>query len=431
MEKIFEMKIVENFFKKFPMKFTEKFEAIENEKKLEIFDNFSTSLSGKLLLRLSSETAVDLLINCKSVSHLSKNLDPAEIARILSRGNENQRNQIIKRLSSSVSKEVKQVLDYPLDSAGALMTTEISIFHPEDLVKNVVAQLKKKRGKNISSIFLADYDGVLQGRVYLQDLVVADENALLKELSKSTPWVGEMSPRDEIVEVVEKNLVPSLPVLSSQNVVLGIIRHEDLISIAQKDALEGMQTMVGVSKDEKALSKPLFSVKKRLPWLSINLLTTFVAAFVVGIFEDTISKITALAILLPVVAGQSGNTGAQSQAITMRGLALREIRLRHKWKVLFKEGLVGLYNGFFIGALCSLSVFFWSQSLPLAAVIGVSMVFAMFAASLSGAAIPMILTAMNQDPATSSSIILTTVTDIVGFLSFLGLATVFSEYLIS
>jgi len=259
--------------------------------------------------------------------------------------------------------------------------------------------------------------------------MVAEDKAPLRNISKPTIWVSELTPREEVADVVKKSSVPSLPVLNGDGAVLGIIRYEALFSLAQKDAFDDLQTMVGVSKDEKALSTPFFSMRKRLPWLSINLLTTFVAAFVVALFEDTIAKITALAVLLPVVAGQSGNTGAQAQAVTMRGLALREIRLRHKWKVLAKEGFVGFYNGMIIGLLCSVSVFFWSQSLPLALVIGTSMILAMVAASLSGAAIPMMLTSMNQDPATSSSIILTTVTDIVGFLSFLGLATIFSHYL--
>ncbi|MFP4453846.1 MAG: magnesium transporter [Desulfobacterales bacterium] len=131
-----------------------------------------------------------------------------------------------------------------------------------------------------------------------------------------------------------------------------------------------------------------------------------------------------------MVAGQSGNTGAQALAVTMRGLSLREIRLRHKWRVLTKEGSVGFVNGLSVGIMCAIAVFIWSQSLPLALVIGSAMVLAMVAASLSCVAIPMLLTAMGQDPATSSSILLTTITDIVGFLSFLGLAALFGQYLI-
>ena len=182
--------------------------------------------------------------------------------------------------------------------------------------------------------------------------------------------------------------------------------------------------MVGASKEERALSSVGFAVRKRMPWLQVNLLTAFLAASVVGVFEATIAQVTALAVLLPVVAGQSGNTGAQALAVTMRGLALREIRLRH-WKVVsFKEATVALINGVSVALTTSLGVFIWSRSAGLALVIGTSMVISMVAAGLAGAAVPMVLTALKQDPAQSSSIILTTVTDVVGFFSFLGIATV-------
>lgn len=157
--------------------------------------------------------------------------------------------------------------------------------------------------------------------------------------------------------------------------------------------------------------------------MQINLLTAFLAASVVGLFEDTIASVTALAVLLPVVAGQSGNTGAQALAVTMRGLALREVRLRHWARVVVKEGFAGAGNGVAVALTTALAVYAWSRSLGLALVIGISMVLSMTLAGISGAAIPMVLTLLRQDPAQSSSIILTTVTDIVGFFSFLGIAT--------
>jgi magnesium transporter len=186
---------------------------------------------------------------------------------------------------------------------------------------------------------------------------------------------------------------------------------------------------VGASEQERALSSPLFAVKKRLPWLQINLLTAFLAASVVGLFEETIATVTALAVLLPVVAGQSGNTGAQALAVTMRGLALREVRTRHWLRVVTKEVLAGAGNGVAVALTTSAAVWFWSDSSGLALVIGVSMVISMTLAGLSGAAIPMILTALRQDPAQSSSIVLTTVTDVAGFFSFLGIATLLSSML--
>ena len=210
---------------------------------------------------------------------------------------------------------------------------------------------------------------------------------------------------------------------------LGVIVHASLIQTAQEDSASDIQAMVGVSREERALSSPLFAVKKRMPWLQINLLTAFLAASVVGLFENTIAQFTALAILLPVVAGQSGNAGAQALAVTMRGLALREITIRHWLIVMFKEVRVGFLNGLCIALTCGLGVYVWSGSLGLVAVICLSMVLAMVAAGFAGAVVPIALVRLGQDPAQSSSIILTTVTDVAGFFSFLGIATLLMRFL--
>jgi magnesium transporter len=202
-----------------------------------------------------------------------------------------------------------------------------------------------------------------------------------------------------------------------------------MIQAVEEESTADLLTMVGASAQERALSRVSFAVRKRLPWLQINLLTAFLAAAVVGLFESTIARFTALAVLLPVVAGQSGNTGAQALAVTMRGLAMREIRLQHWWPVALKEVQVAAINGVGVALTTSLGVLVWSRSPGLALVIGVSMILSMVAAGLAGAVIPMLLTAAGQDPAQSSSIILTTVTDIAGFLSFLGIATLLAGML--
>jgi magnesium transporter len=177
------------------------------------------------------------------------------------------------------------------------------------------------------------------------------------------------------------------------------------------------------------LSPPQFAVKKRLPWLQINLATAFLAAAVVGLFESTIAQFTALAVLLPVVAGQSGNAGAQALAVTMRGLALREISTRHWFRVLFKEARVGVINGLAIALTTGLGVLVWSRSTGLALVICIAMVLSMVIAGIAGSVIPIALTRLGQDPAQSSTIILTTVTDVAGFMSFLGIATLLATLL--
>ena len=233
-----------------------------------------------------------------------------------------------------------------------------------------------------------------------------------------------MAPREEVVEKIDQYKLDELPVVDTEGRLLGTIRHAGLLDAVKETATLDMQTMVGVSAEERATSTSWFAVRKRMPWLQINLLTAFLAAAVVGLFEGTIAKYTALAVLLPVVAGQSGNAGAQALAVTMRGLALREIRVDQWLTVLKKEMNAGFWNGISIAVTCSIGVYFWSGQIGLVIVIASSMIFAMVMAGLAGALVPITLKRLGQDPAVASSIILTTVTDIAGFFSFLGIATV-------
>lgn len=357
--------------------------------------------------------------------------DPAIFLNILTAMDAKSREDILSSLSESLKEEFRSLLDYPKNTAGALMSTKIISIDSKSTVQNAISKIRRLKHQVGSNIYIVDPDKKLVGRLRLQDLLLAEETVLVDSISEKYPMsVSDLTPKEDIVELVEKNRLTSIPVLNSEDILLGVIHYKDLLSLIQEDAIQDMQKMVGASSEEKVLSSPLLAVKKRIPWLSINLITTFIAAFVVGVFEDTIAKVTALAVLLPVVAGQSGNTGAQAQAITMRGLALREVRIRHKWQIIAKELRVGSMNGLIIGLLCGVSVYIWNQSFALSLVISVSMVLAMVSASLAGAGIPLILSALKQDPAQSSSIILTTVTDIVGFLSFLGLATMSMKYLI-
>ncbi|HVS66115.1 MAG TPA: magnesium transporter, partial [Thermoanaerobaculia bacterium] len=260
--------------------------------------------------------------------------------------------------------------------------------------------------------------------VLLAELAVAPSDETLETLVQPPRAViGAMAPRSEVSELLEEPRLTSLPVVDVQGHLLGVIRQDALLDAAREEAVSDLQAMVGASREERALSTAAFAVRKRLPWLEINLLTAFLAAAVVGLFEDTIARVTALAVLLPVVAGQSGNTGAQALAVTMRGLALREVRTQQWLRVVVKELLAGAGNGVAVAATTSLAVYLWSRSPGLALVIGSSMVLSMTIAGFSGAAIPMILTSLRQDPAQSSSIFLTTVTDVAGFFSFLGIAT--------
>jgi magnesium transporter len=357
-------------------------------------------------------------------------LDPGRAANLLARLDPEEREACLRTLDEATASELRALAAYPRDTAGGLMDPRITTFRPDVQVRDVLRRLRTFRSRRVQDVFVVDPDDHLLGSISLQDVVLAATDARLDEIMRApTPWVEASWPRDEVLAQLSKPGVSSLPVVDFDGRVLGVLRQAELITAAQEEATADAVTMVGASKEERALSSPLFAVRKRLPWLLVNLLTAFLAASVVGLFEDTIAAFTALAVLLPVVAGQSGNTGAQALAVTMRGLALREVRVRQWLPVTLKEVAAGAGNGVAVAVATALGVYLWSRSLGLALVIGVSMVLSMTIAGLSGAAIPMLLTALKQDPAQSSSIILTTVTDVAGFFSFLGIATLLASLL--
>ncbi len=361
---------------------------------------------------------------------LMAELPPQDTVRMLGQLEESRRVQLLAILNEPVRKELSELLSYPENSAGRLMDTRTSVFRGEMTVAETLNALRKAKLRTARGVFLVDSEGRLTAKIPLQDIAVAEPQVRLAALAQPVPaMVPSTAEKDEISELFEKHQLLDLPVVDIDQRLLGIINHSSLVQVSQEDMSSDVLAMVGASRDERALSGPLFAVRKRMPWLQINLLTAFLAASVVGLFEDTIASFTALAVLLPVVAGQSGNAGAQALAVTMRGLALREITIRHWLRVMYKEVRVGFVNGLGIAATCGLGVFLWSQSLGLVLVICSAMVLAMVAAGFAGAVVPIVLVRFGQDPAQASSIILTTVTDVVGFFAFLGIATVLSGML--
>jgi len=348
---------------------------------------------------------------------------PQRAAGLLARLEPAEREGRLALLEPAAAEELRELAQYPPETAGALMDPRVTSFRPDVTVRDVIRRLRRFRNKRIQDLFLVDEQARLVGVVALQDVVLANSRASLDSLSRPPHAVQAFAAREDVVAELERHRVASLPVIDVSGHLIGVLRQDELITATRQEATASAVKMVGASEDERALSTPLFAVRKRLPWLQVNLVTAFLAASVVGIFEGTIARATALAVLLPVVAGQSGNTGAQALAVTMRGLALREIRTRHWAQVAAKEFVAGAMNGVAVALTTALGVYVWSRSSGLALVIGISMVLSMSAAGLSGALIPMILTALRQDPAQSSSIVLTTVTDVVGFFSFLGIAT--------
>jgi magnesium transporter len=407
-------------------------ETLPAEEIVALFKRESAARLAALFEHILPEVGADVLqrLGVDAAKEVLANLEPDRAALLLSRLDRETQSAFLQALQAGLAKELQTLMTYPPGTAGSLMDPRATVARPESTVAETLNAVRAAGRKRIYDVCVIDEHGDLIGAVALQDLAAADGTERLEELLRLGPvGVSAMATREEVVDLMTQHRLSSLPVVDAENRVVGIIRQDKLIAAAQEEASVDIQTMVGASKEERALSNVSFAIRKRLPWLQINLVTAFMAATVVGIFEGIIAKFTALAVLLPIVAGQSGNTGAQALAVTMRGLALREIRPRHWLRVTFKEVNVAFFNGIAVALTTSLGVYVWSRSIGLALVIGISMIISMVVAGLSGAVIPMILLAFGQDPAQSSSIILTTVTDVVGFFSFLGLATLLASML--
>ncbi|GJL58361.1 MAG: magnesium transporter MgtE [Nitrospirales bacterium] len=420
------------FIAKFPDEAARVFESHDPQEVIPILADLPPPLIAKVLSVMSPSLATDLLgiIPQPLLLNALPHLQPALTASLLQRMPDETRVAILDALPPHVSADIGPFMEYSEDSVGMLMDVKFFAL-PEDLtVEEAIRQVRTHDTQHLNEIYIIDRRQILVGVLSLRDLFLAPPKKSLAVLMKrKLPTIHPLENQEQVVEICNEWKVLTIPVTDLDGRLLGIISSQDIIQVEKEEATISMQTMVGASKDERALSPPGFAIRKRLPWLQINLLTAFLAAFVVGLFEDTIARFTALAVLLPVVAGQSGNTGAQALAVVMRGLALRDIRPSQWLRVTLKESYVALANGVAVAATTCTAVFIWSQSWGLTMVIGISMIISMVMAGFSGAIIPIILRSLKQDPAQSSSIILTTVTDVAGFFSFLGLATIFSSLL--
>jgi magnesium transporter len=360
-----------------------------------------------------------------ALEEVLRDIEPKDSARILARFAPAVLAERLQSIPEDLRSEIRLLLRFPKDSAGAIMDPRAVLVRRDDSASSALRKARK-RGRSVMDVLVVEADGRLVGTAAIAALALAESGASVGSLMKTpVPSVNAMSPREDAVESFRHNGIATLPVTHVDGTVLGVLRADRLSEVASEEAGNDMLTMVGADPEERALSGVGFSVSKRLPWLGINLLTAFLASAVVGLFESTIAQVSALAVLLPIVAGQSGNTGAQAMAVAMRGLAVREILPRHWLRVMFKEIRVGIINGVAVAIATGLSVWWWSGQPALGGVIGVAMVIAMGIASAAGALVPLGLSAIGRDPAQSSSIVLTTITDVFGFFAFLGLATLF------
>jgi magnesium transporter len=340
--------------------------------------------------------------------------------------------EIMRGLSAPEAKQINDLLQYPEDTAGGIMQTEV-IAVSEDLTIAEAIEMLRREEENLPNgifyIYVVDAEYRLRGVLRVRDLLFSSPNRKIGDIM--VPEVRSVSvhaDQEEIARLFRAYGFSAMPVVDDFQRLRGVVTADDVFDIVEEEATEDMQRMVGLSGEESAETPWRHSVRNRLPWLLFNLGTAFFAGWVVSLFESTIAKYAVLAVFLPIIAGQGGNAGTQTLTIMVRSIALGELLEKHHRAILGKEIVVGLLNGLAIGIVVGAVSWLWKNNVILGVITFAAMVLNMIAAGVAGVVIPLGLKALRIDPALASAIMLTTVTDVVGFFLFLGLAAAVLAY---
>jgi magnesium transporter len=366
-----------------------------------------------------------------AILRLLESLEPEQAGGILDNLSRHRRRSLIALVPDRISGEAWKRTTYPEESVGRLMSPAHARFSPHTTVRETVQELRNLLARGFFSYgYVVDEEGRLLGVLVMRDLLLARLDDELREVMIRDPFClkPEMSLMEAMRQVLFRHY-PDYPVCDDSRRLVGVVRGETLFTAQTIEISAQAGAMVGIAKEERLATPWLSSLRMRHPWLQVNLLTAFLAGAVVSAFEATIESIVVLAAFLPVLAGQSGNTGCQALAVTLRGLTLGELETGGGWRLVGKEALLGLLNGALVGVSAAVGMIglAWSQGDERAGTLAVVVFFAMTAScmisGIFGGLVPLALRRFGTDPATASSILVTTVTDIASLAMLLGLAT--------
>jgi len=377
-------------------------EYMPEDDRLELASRIELGTLSRVLDEVDSDVAADVL----------HELTPTEAEQVLGQMKERA--------------EVERLLPYADTSAGGLMMPVPIVLRPWMTAEDAINLLRREKPDTdiVYYLFVVDENDRLVGVVSLRQLVIADPDTPIGQImDPQVIYVGPDTDQEEVARLMEHYDLLALPVVDRDRRLLGMVLIEDVVDVIEEEATEDMFRMVGLSEEERALGPVSESVRLRLPWLIVNLYTAFLAGWVVSLFEDSITKVAALAAIMPVISGQGGNDGIQTVTVIIRSLALGEIHVHDVFRLLRKQVLIALTNGVVIGGLTGLTVILWKGNFALALIAAVAMVLNMIVAGIFGVIIPITLKLLRRDPAQASGVILTTFTDVCGFFIFLGLAT--------
>ena len=383
----------------------------EDDEKFNLLSLFSKNRQAQIISEMSSDELVDLL----------GTLD------------EDEQNEIITNMNTEEVEEVKTLLSYDPESAGGIMATEFISIKETDTVNETINYLRTMAPDSETPyyIYVVDDLDVLKGVVPLRQIIVSTPDTLIKDIMIENIISAPVDmDQEEVSHIFEKYGFMAIPVVDHNGEILGIITVDDVMEIMKEEYTEDMFRLAGLDEEEKVAGTVIGAIKSRLPWLLVNLVTATLAAKTVSLFENTIAQIVALATFMPMVAGMGGNAGSQTLTLIIRGIAIGEISYENQADILKKEIAIGIINGLCIGLVVGVLGYFWVGSLVFGFVIGTAMLLNLIVATISGYLVPILLKKVGIDPALASAVFVTTVTDVLGFFFFLGLATVMLQYLI-
>jgi magnesium transporter len=390
-------------------------------------------LAMEALSELGPEKGAQLLAlrSAEDIARLTQEIASDDAVALIDQLPEELRTVVLELIRPKPGGGVSELLEYEERTAGRLMNPNVFAL-AEDLTAGeaIVALQNARDVEMVFYLYVVDERRHLVGVVSLRRLLLVPPDTPLKRIMTTDIYSARVDTyQEDVAQMVASYNLLAVPVVDAENKLAGVITVDDVIDVIKDEATEDVFRLAGVSKEDGVLTAPKESIRRRLPWLGVNLVTAFLAASIVGVFSETINKVVVLAALMPIVAGMGGNAATQTLAVIVRGLALGEVTWSNARQALFKEGLVGLGNGLALGLVAAIGAWAWTGNPVLGGVLALAMIINLFIAATAGTLIPLGLRAMKVDPALASSVFITTLTDVFGFFSFLGLATVFINFL--
>ena len=389
---------------------------IDNEDEGDVLADLGDEIQQELLLEISNE----------ELSEVVSDLELDEIVDILQHLPEKRMNMILGKMSSRDRQRIEEALIYPEDSAGGLINTDVISVRPNHTVEVVMNYLRaqKELPENTDKIFVVSADDLYIGELLITTIITSDPSLTVKEIMETniSPILDTIEDK-EVATLFERNDLISSAVVDNKNKLIGRITIDDVVDVIKEDADQNFLGMAGIAED--TFQPPGRAARSRVFWLSMNLLTAFIAAMTINIFQDVIDKIVFVAILMPIVASMGGVAATQTLTIVLRGLTLEQINSSNLSWLFKRELAVAILNGFVLAILIGISTLIWFNDMTLALLIAAALIINLISSVIAGILVPVMLRRFKQDPAIAGSVVVTTVTDVVGFVSFLGLATIF------